>query len=48
MPFSSSVKEFDNKIINDIKEAIKSGKAPIREKRLKNMNIELNKMVFSE
>jgi hypothetical protein len=47
-PLSPSVREFDNKIRNDIKEAIKSGKAPIGEKLLKDMNNELYKMMFSK
>jgi Primase X len=48
MPLSPSVREYDNKIRNDIKEAIKSGKAPIGDKLLKDMNNELYKMVFSK
>lgn len=47
-PLSPSVREFDNKIRNDIKEAIKSGKASIGEKLLKDMNNELYRMVFSK
>jgi hypothetical protein len=45
-PLSPCFREFDNKIRNDIKEAIKSGKAPIGEKLLKDMNSELYNMVF--
>jgi hypothetical protein len=45
---SPSVREFDNKIRNDIKEAIKSGKASIGDKLLKDMNNELYTIVFSK
>jgi RecA/RadA recombinase len=47
-PLSPSVREFDNKIRNDIKEAIKSGKAPIGEKLLKDMNNVLFTILFSK
>jgi hypothetical protein len=43
---SPSVREFDNKIRNNIKKALKSGKASIGEMLLKEMNNELYKMVF--
>jgi hypothetical protein len=48
MPLSPSVRDFDNKIRKDIKQALKNGKAPIGEKRLKDMKYELYKMMFSK
>jgi hypothetical protein len=47
-PLSPSVREFDKKIRNDIKEAIKNGKASIGENLLKDMNNELYRIVFSK
>jgi hypothetical protein len=47
-PLSPPFREFDKKIRKDIKEAIKSGKAPIGDKLLNDMNKELYKMVFSK
>jgi hypothetical protein len=47
-PLSPSVREFDTIIRNDIKEAIKIGKASIGEKLLKDMNNELYRIVFSK
>jgi hypothetical protein len=48
MHLSSSVREFDNKIRNDIREAIRSGKASIGEKLLNDMNNQLYNMMFSK
>jgi hypothetical protein len=48
MALSPAVREFENKIKSDIKEAIKNGKAAIGEKLLKDMNNELYKLVFSK
>jgi hypothetical protein len=45
---SPSVREFDTIIRNDIKEAIKSGKASIGDKLLKDMNNELYETLFSK
>jgi hypothetical protein len=45
-PLSPSVREFDNIIRNDIREAIKSGKASIGEKLLNDMNNQLYKILF--
>ena len=44
---SPSLREFDTRIKNDIKEAAKSGKAPIGKELLKDMNKELYAKLFS-
>jgi hypothetical protein len=44
---SSSLREFDTRIKNDIKEAAKSGKAPIGKELLKDMNKEFYAKLFS-
>ena len=41
------IREFDMRVKNDIKEAAKSGKAPIGKELLKDMNKELYAKLFS-
>ena len=44
---SPTIQEFDSIIRYDIKEAVKSGKAPIGKELLKDMNKELYAKLFS-